>query len=376
MNFKRNLLLILAGLATLGMLMIDSQVQAKVSSGSCSDCHTMHRSQDGVLVRDGDADAVGNISPECANCHAELRLGGLLKMDCIGCHAEDPAGAAKISGTTNAPQVAHASATDLAAGNYVHVFGWDGGSKGHNVHGFFPAMDMEQNIIPHDMPPGYDAAQDYGGWAPNGGTLSPLMCGGVNGCHGDRTELSPLGAIKGAHHADDAVLKSAGFNLAGQGATVGTSYRFLLGVKGLEDDDWENTFDAANDHNEYKGSAWGDRGSDPRTTGSISSLCTTCHGIFHAEVGTGSSPWLRHPVDYAMKTDGEFSAYAYTQETPVARVAPPANATDDVGAEENRIVMCLSCHRAHGAPNQDSLRWQYDDTMTSPQGCYNCHRNK
>jgi hypothetical protein len=47
--------------------------------------------------------------------------------------------------------------------------------------------------------------------------------------------------MMGTHHADDSILRLDGSSLdqANQGLTIGTSYRFLSGVKGGEDADWE-----------------------------------------------------------------------------------------------------------------------------------------
>lgn len=383
MSRKTVYLAIIFSVAVCIFVLIDRQVQAGMPAGiACFKCHTMHNSQNGIPEpRTGGASEQGLVTPECSNCHGTNRP-NLLKMDCIGCHAENPGGGNNISLATGAPQIAH-TGTDLAAGNFAYVFGGND-AKGHNVHGFNVGgagpMQQEFLIIPFDMPPGYDAASDYGGWNANAGTQNPLMCAGTNGCHGNRQEIVPLRSIAGAHHANDAVLQFGSISQAPQGGTVGTSYRFLYGVKGGEDSDWEATFTAANDHNEYKGEAWGSRGADPRSTGTMSSLCSTCHGSFHASgasgIGTGSSPWIRHPTDVGMLTTGEFSSYTYTQQVPVARVNIPDTANDTVATADNRIVMCLSCHRAHASANDDSLRWQYDATMVTPNGCYNCHRGK
>jgi len=47
-------------------------------------------------------------------------------------------------------------------------------------------------------------------------------------------------------------------------------------------------------------------------------------------------------------------------------------------------VTCISCHRPHGSPYPDMLRWDYAndcntgnaDTATEPCGCYSCHTTK
>jgi predicted CXXCH cytochrome family protein len=45
----------------------------------------------------------------------------------------------------------------------------------------------------------------------------------------------------------------------------------------------------------------------------------------------------------------------------------------------NAQVSCLSCHRAHGTPYSDILRWDYD-TQTAgggaTYGCLGCHNNQ
>ncbi|RKY69312.1 MAG: hypothetical protein DRP97_05425, partial [Candidatus Latescibacterota bacterium] len=45
------------------------------------------------------------------------------------------------------------------------------------------------------------------------------------------------------------------------------------------------------------------------------------------------------------------------------------------------MVMCLSCHRAHGSPYPDMLRWNYLNTCEAGQsnancGCFICHTSK
>ncbi|HIC92409.1 MAG TPA: hypothetical protein EYP21_10200 [Syntrophaceae bacterium] len=43
-------------------------------------------------------------------------------------------------------------------------------------------------------------------------------------------------------------------------------------------------------------------------------------------------------------------------------------------------VMCLSCHRAHGSPYADMLRWNYSHMIagdtTKSGGCFTCHTQK
>ena len=370
-------------LSMLMVLVLPKFTQARVT-GQCSNCHTMHNSQNAATMIKDPINSQ-NEDPSCIECHNGPRS-VLLRMNCVGCHGQDPEGASNIIALSNIPQVAHNAATDLAGGNYKNVFSYD--DRGHNVHGFKTVIPQD-NIL-HNTPPGYK--QDYD---PSSGKYTPglfpsadqVMCAGRNGCHGNRDQTSQMMAIKGAHHADDKILKfGADFTETGQGDSVGTSYRFLYKVHGGEDNDWQATSGAA-DHNEYKGAPLGARGqtqtwSDVST---ISDLCAECHGKFHAggltgDSGIGSaSPWLRHPTDVILPNSGEYSAYntdgiTYSLEAPVARQTIP-NAASGTIALGSDVVMCLSCHKAHASQYPDALRWDYSN-MSAGRGCYICHTQK
>lgn len=363
------------------LLAVPMAAQARVT-GRCDNCHTMHASQNGTLVRLGNADVSGQGAlTMCTECHNERRA-NLLKLDCMGCHAENPAAGVNLS-SLGAPQVAHSGA-DLAAGNFIYMAFDD--SYGHAVHGF-GALHQRDGFLQNN-PPGYNANydpstvkfQDLGG-LPN----ISLMCSGSNGCHGNRDDNNG-GALTGAHHANDAMLKfGASFDEAAQGATVGTSYRFLRGVRGAEAADWMNT--DANNHNEYKG------GNDALSrdqqltwaeVDTISELCSECHGDFHkggpTGVGGGSGAWVRHPTDVILPNSGEYAAYTtYDVQAPVARPASRLTAglagpLSDVQPGTD-IVMCLSCHKAHASQYPDALRWDYAN-LTTGNGCFVCHTNK
>ena len=364
------------------ILVLSKYANAKVS-GVCSNCHTMHNSQNGSNMRldYSKAQISGSGAGECLDCHAETRA-VLLQLDCLGCHATNPSGGANIVGGW--PQVAHNAGTDLAGGNYRNVFGGNN-TRGHNVHGFGAAVGSDFFLA--NTPPGYNSSFDPASTKYD--TVKRLQCAGSNGCHGNRNQVSPILAIRGTHHADDSMLKfGAGFRESTQGdpastGNAGTSYRFLYKVHGAEDSDWEATL-TATDHNEYKGGTFASRPvgsmqwSDVNT---ISEFCAECHGIFHegGNSGIGSaSPWLRHPTDVILPSSGEYTAYtAYNTEAPVARQNIADGTTQALGtvAPGTDIVMCLSCHRAHASPYPDILRWDYSN-MGKGRGCYICHTQK
>ncbi len=180
------------------------------------------------------------------------------------------------------------------------------------------------------------------------------------------------GAMKGAHHGNDTP------PLTGSLTDVSKNYRFLLGIKGKEDSDWE--YDNVNtSHNEYQGST-------SSATNTISYLCGECHGKFHtwiggaSEVGT-ATPWLRHPTDILLPSDAskEYRNYtSYSMVAPVARPDPDNVANTTVVTPGTDIIMCLSCHRAHASPYFKMMRWDYKSSTlsTALSGCNVCHTSK
>ncbi|MFZ5993673.1 MAG: cytochrome c3 family protein [Thermodesulfobacteriota bacterium] len=330
-------------------------------TGACVNCHTMHNSQGGaeMQLKDGETDPQGN----------------LVRGTCVGCHGSAPAGTNNI--ITDIPQVWHTAATDLAGGNFKYVVD-SGDAYGHNVEGVVAADATLTNT-----PPGYAAAMDPA--STDYATASRLTCAGQNGCHGNRDNSGNYAGVSGAHHASDAVLKFGGIVEASQGASVATSYRFLYKVKGGEDTDWQNTV-AAGDHNEYKGAVYA-----ARTTmawadvDTISELCCECHGSFHMSGSSGigtASPWIRHPTDVLIPNSGEYASISitYNPTVPVARATIPAAAASSAVAAGTDIVMCLSCHRAHGSAYADILRWDYSTMVANggslSTGCFVCHTTK
>lgn len=349
-----------------------------VVQGACVNCHTMHNSQNGTVMVAGGP------------------YGMLLKGTCYGCHSQGLTTGTNI--VNNTPQVAHTNATDLAGGNFAYIF--NAGAKivdatdsvavanpdtvGHNVI----ELSNPEGVAAMFPPPGDEFAQ----------TISAVnfTCGGVNGCHGDRTAADSFAAVKGSHHVNDSMLKfGAGFTLVTQGTTTANSYRFLKGVKGAEVSTWVNA-DAS--HNEYLGVTTGVEGASASVPGgsTISGLCAECHGNFHGPRAVGSditntaagSPWLRHPTDIVLPNSGEYAFYtgaaAYKANAPVGRQVaslPPALAAPLTSVTPGTdVVMCLSCHKVHGSANADILRWNYEDisagTGIDATRCFICHTTK
>ena len=381
---KRAAVVVFVGIIVAAFLMVfGSPAMAKVT-GVCSNCHTMHYSQ--------------TPWPEWWNSSGGPYR-ALTVNDCLGCHSAD-SGVTKTLGTSTVPVVFTTTEPTytvtglvagvgevLAGGNFYWADTSD--AKGHNVSGIGSTTFTE--------PPGYSQAENYG--RPATWDMSKFTCAGTYGCHGKPDVEDPFAAISGAHHTDDSCLKLATYDDTEAGSIVGKSYRFLLGIKGIEDNDWEKTA-SSSEHNVYLGE---DRTSDAiSSTHTISYLCAECHGDFHS--GTGNkgmdddnfgSPWLRHPTDYDMgnvqsKEYGNYGApgttdHSYSVIAPVGWAALSANMPiDKVTFSDDTIVLCVSCHRAHGTPNDDILRWDYslmdagssDDPRNEKGGCFICHTTK
>jgi hypothetical protein len=193
--------------------------------GPCSDCHTMHNSQGGTAMTFDDSTT--------PNGHL-LRSSG-----CVGCHAQGGSQNIITFSGNDVPQVMHTDTTDLAAGNFGYIDGSVGSgasqTKGHNV------IDLVSQDTTHLYPPGgpYKNAPAH---INHPYSMPPrFTCAGLYGCHGNTHIVDPIASMQGAHH-------EPGGNLP-LGNTVGTSYRFLIGITGLETNDWQNT--DKNHHNEY-----------------------------------------------------------------------------------------------------------------------------
>jgi hypothetical protein len=347
------------------LVFLPSSLQARVT-GVCSNCHTMHNSQNGQPM------ATYGGTTEAQGC--------LLRGTCLGCHGQNSSGTQNIIPLGNVPQVLlSTSATALAGGNFKYLDD-DNDNRGHNVGDL--GVAYKEDTAAMFPPPGNEFTENN--VIRNSANFT---CAGTKGCHGYRTIEDELLAIKGAHHTDDTILKfGIGFTETGQGDTPGLSYRFLLGVKGGEDIDWEAT-NSVTVHNEYKGATAGVEGGDAYTPGgnTISGFCAECHGNFHggsADIGGPiGTPWLRHPTDISLPLSGEYILYTtYSLTAPVARTTIPNSPSSTVTPSGNTddISMCLSCHRAHASPYFKIMRWDYKSSTlsTALAGCNVCHTSK
>lgn len=315
----------------------------------CVNCHTMHNSQGNSNMTPGTIGAQG----------------GLLTNTCYGCHSGNNVlgGRPNVLHTSEPPYTTGAEPghNTLAGGDFYWV-SMGAELKGHNVSGV--SLQSTRTAPGSNPPREFSASQ-------------PLTCAGTNGCHGDLSKSGDVVAMSQTHHAPE---HSRGF-------------RFLDGISGFEDPDYELVLSLNSDgHNQYKGS--GRTGDDDSETSTISHLCAKCHGAFHSGGGDagiwngtsfGTDPWIRHPVDYDMGgLGGEYAGYGsggtYNFITPVGsdNVSVALSSVNLASPAKEAIVVCVSCHRAHGSPYDYDLRWDYKKWPDTGgyNGCGDCHTEK
>ncbi|MCK5229952.1 MAG: hypothetical protein KAR13_06785 [Desulfobulbaceae bacterium] len=353
-------LVILGAAATLFAFAGSAQA---VVSGPCSDCHTMHNSQDGVANSlDG-------------NTH-----GALTKDSCFGCHSQNTGNSGKFNDVgypavivTNINKPTSYDNT-LPGGFIISDTDATFDATRHNV------LDVndEDAVIYANIgfaPPGYDISGNTGATGlPTTTTWNEqLTCAGSFGCHGDHTIANQEDAIKGGHHGDDQL----------------TGYRMLKGIFGKESIDYSvgNTAD----DNIYAGV---DGNPDYTDKNTINYLCAECHGIFHSAANEtpadNTGAWLRHPSDIKLPADG-ISGDKYSEVAPAADGSVPLGQIGFTGVNlpvgqtqplaGAGIVLCISCHYSHGSANADILRWDYSTMQAggasaTDTGCFHCHTTK
>jgi len=343
--------------------------QASVN-GPCANCHTMHNSQNGGTV--------ATILQSGVRVAAPVQK-TLLVSDCVGCHSSSTGDTiVTLTGGTRIPIVYNTGgypAKPLAGGNFYHVA--QGGATndvyGHNVYGI---SGMDNNLSA-----GAPGGEEYNCTNSCHHTLANNLSHsyGTNGCTACHSGFK--------HHGSDPPPGSPETAASGW-------YRFLAGhknlvsiryVEGIEDPDWEQA-PTATAHNGYTGvkTYYNNftTGQGLSTNHTTTAFCGGCHKDFHADNGgypDNVGPWVRHPTDLALPATGEYANYnpttAYDPQVPVGWINPSSP------TRETAVVMCLSCHRAHGSEYPDMLRWDYTkmitgDGVTVGNGCFKCHSAK
>lgn len=335
----KTLLLLRAAILAALLALAPAALWAAVS-GPCVDCHTMHNSQDGARFPGATSD-----TPQ----------GHLTILGCIGCHTgSGVTGAPIIDGTYNVDSTAGGTFSDSGGG-----VASDAGVHNVNVDGLLATVGEDDTLT--------TAVPGLTGGMNNGlGSSDPndLTCAGKDGCHGDATQADNDAGIRGFHHGSKA------------------GYRYLqiastqAAVEGNGAADWEKAISSSatgegGEHNIYSSS----------TTVGINKLCANCHPNFHSTTNTSDgNNWVRHPTDNDIPGAGDgWTPTVNYRENPFAFAdissLAPGTAYTATGAQ----VACISCHRAHGTPYDDILRWDYSAQSAGgggSSGCVGCHNKQ
>jgi predicted CXXCH cytochrome family protein len=106
----------------------------------------------------------------------------------------------------------------------------------------------------------------------------------------------------------------------------------------------------------------------------MNTFCATCHGDFHGVANTGSGPFVRHPTDEAV-TDDWATPTVDVANNPWGFTSTAGLSTGVAYTATGGMVMCVSCHRAHGSGQSDNLRFTYANQVAGSAGvgCQGCH---
>jgi len=101
----------------------------------------------------------------------------------------------------------------------------------------------------------------------------------------------------------------------------------------------------------------------------MSQFCGACHEKFYGDANIRSSRgYIRHPVEISIAGARNADYHNWSRlENRVTRAEYPGGSPEN---PRGARVFCLSCHRAHGTPYKNALRWDYEN---GAGGCLECH---
>ncbi len=287
--------------------------------GSCSGCHVMHESEDGVTVPVVSDGLLRGLSPSdvCLNCHGQ-------------------GARAVLGGTPLDPP------DELGGGNFIFLFedqlNDDPRGSAPNIGGHHAGHSI--------VAPGYGLAADPDYTTSPGGSF-PSAELGCTSCH------DPHG--------------NTNFRmLYGAGPVQGGLFTFLYDAPDAEGIplDMPGAVESPTLHTAYRsGVSW---------------WCANCHGIYHDQVGrqtfehefneglNGSEAERYDSYDGDLNPSGGSHATSYLVEVPFE---DPASTIDKVtGPGAGARAMCLTCHRAHATSAPAATRWDMRITRLGQDG--------
>jgi hypothetical protein len=279
-------------------------------AASCSSCHVMHASEDGMVVFEGSDPLLrgATATDVCLMCHGGQH----------GVFGNNPLNPPRERGAGNFVFLLEENLNDGADG-LTHPIG--GEAAGHSI------MSMDYGV-------GADPRWVYG---PGGNFPSDQL--GCTSCHDP--------------HGNDSFRM-----LNGVGPVQNGLFEFMYPAplgEGLDVTDPLAT-EADDRHTAYQ------RG--------FSQWCANCHGFYHEETGTGT---FSHASDAVLEPHhnrtynlyngtsdpyGNFALTSYLAAVPVESGKALPRSTE--GSRSGSRVMCLTCHRAHASSAPAAGRWDFN----------------
>jgi hypothetical protein len=308
--------------AVLALAIWSSPTQAFHDEGvaDCAGCHTMHNSQDGLLV-----------DPDSPDGNAFLLKDATPSDICLRCHATRHGAVYAVAPLTPAPE--------KGGGNFIFL-DEDNINDGHG--GSTNAVLGHQAGHSIVAPSETLVADPLLGTAP-GGTFPGAVLG-CSSCH------DPHG--------------NTNFRLLYGTGLVQAFYTFTADAPAATGIDIEDAVAESNSHHTaYQGTA----------TANVSAWCGNCHGNYHQ-----NATQARHPsgetlggtiaTNYGLYNGTAQYGTGIAADSYLAVVAfdDPANTTSSTaGPSASSQVMCLTCHRAHASSAMDAGRWDFQVTLLS-----------
>ncbi|RJQ52026.1 MAG: hypothetical protein C4526_08865 [Nitrospiraceae bacterium] len=392
----------------------------------CTDCHTLHNSEDGAAS--AISAAYGN-----TNGNGHLLYRGDITDMCLSCHKEgqNTSATAALPSVVNsgwvAPIVMTLDGVDKAnmsmpAGDFYYSNADP--KKGHN-----PAFTYDVTAMPAAATSLFMAGDPTLGSTPPGNqgswTEKEWSC---HSCHGMHQRFSPTYTawrqvkrkVNNIVHTgcDQTVgtVDATGYCDAAKVGTTAAGYEAIKSNSRGYIDPATLAYNATRaDLNPNEGaSLWADESDTNKNVyrGGFSSFCSTCHGNFHggngetrttanantiAAVSGTKTEWVKHPTNVKMnEANSSYGITTYTKQVsnqqstspnPVGYdwkyplVQPDADftvavtagsAADPLTAIGDDRIMCLTCHKAHASQFENMTRWDtnahsfIEDGMTDP----------
>lgn len=407
----------------IGFLLLSSTSAFAVHKGAgdltCGNCHTIHNSQGGgtntlggtsggalVLLR-ADVSGRQDVHKLCLQCHASSGTNAAVVYPPANItppkvYIDGVAGKGIASGNTDPFDFSKIG----AGGDFSATFTYSGGTLTLDTAdgGSTPSLGHGHSLGVNATPPGGTVAIDFSCTSchdPHGRNTTQGSTNGVN-------LYRMLRYSTGSSDSPIAKQTQAMSNpITGMSSWVGgVNGTNFAGINDQAANHiWPVYKDTPLTQNVYAaGSVKG-----VQSTGTaFSNFCVQCHVSWHESIETGNvsgNDWKRHPVDNEITETGsttsgagvtitDFTWYntnaasALAPDTTTGATKVPAMQKTSAGAtyyadDGADRVFCLSCHYAHGGPNYDALRWNYNyDVVAGNQkgnaiaanvGCQQCH---